>query len=599
MALAARLPLLPADAREVSDSLAIQDDGERVVFFNAAGPIFSCRSGDRVGIRLAAVTAIQQDLAGVTSVAGALGLHRTTLFRDGRNYESEGVQGLLRKPKGPQGPHKLTPRVIRRAQKMLDGGKSIRATAARVGVSYSGLRHGIERGLLTARSRKSPTTVMAPATKAGATRPSARAAEDQACEQGVAVKRTLDRALACTGKLIEAQPEFEFAEAVPGAGVLLALPALEEQGLLEVGQDVYGALRNGFFGLRSILLTFAFMALLRIKAPEQLTERAPGELGLLLGLDRAPEVKTLRRKLSELGERKLAHAFSGKLTEHWAQAEPRELALLYVDGHVRPYNGRTHTLPKLHVQQRGRPMPATKDFHVGDRRADPLLFVTAEATEGMLSTLESILLPQVRELVGPRRRITIAFDREGWSPRLFAKWKDEKFDVLTYRKGKQTTWQKRFFDLVKGKVGGRSVEYNLAEREVKLSNGLQVREMRRLCENGHQTSVITTNEKLPLLAVAHRMFSRWKQENFFRYMRHEFALDHLCTYEVESADPKRLISSPERKVLQKKLKAARAARTKLIERRLELVPGQKARVGNKMLDEEGIDELIAKRDAEI
>ena len=599
MALAARLPLLPADAREVSDSLAIQDDGERVVFFNAAGPIFSCRSGDRVGIRLAAVTAIQQDLAGVTSVAGALGLHRTTLFRDGRNYESEGVQGLLRKPKGPQGPHKLTPRVIRRAQKMLDGGKSIRATAARVGVSYSGLRHGIERGLLTARSRKSPTTVMAPATKAGATRPSARAAEDQACEQGVAVKRTLDRALACTGKLIEAQPEFEFAEAVPGAGVLLALPALEEQGLLEVGQDVYGALRNGFFGLRSILLTFAFMALLRIKAPEQLTERAPGELGLLLGLDRAPEVKTLRRKLSELGERKLAHAFSGKLTEHWAQAEPRELALLYVDGHVRPYNGRTHTLPKLHVQQRGRPMPATKDFHVGDRRADPLLFVTAEATEGMLSTLESILLPQVRELVGPRRRITIAFDREGWSPRLFAKWKDEKFDVLTYRKGKQTTWQKRFFDLVKGKVGGRSVEYNLAEREVKLSNGLQVREIRRLCENGHQTSVITTNEKLPLLAVAHRMFSRWKQENFFRYMRHEFALDHLCTYEVESADPKRLISSPERKVLQKKLKAARAARTKLIERRLELVPGQKARVGNKMLDEEGIDELIAKRDAEI
>ena len=36
------------------------------------------------------------------------------------------------------------------------------------------------------------------------------------------------------------------------------------------------------------------MALLRIRNPEQLKAHAPGELGLLLGLDRAPERKTLR-----------------------------------------------------------------------------------------------------------------------------------------------------------------------------------------------------------------------------------------------------------------------------------------------------------------
>ena len=243
---------------------------------------------------------------------------------------------------------------------------------------------------------------------------------------------------------------------------------------------------------------------------------------------------------------------------HRALGEGRaqELGLLYVDGHVRPYHGRTHTLPKLHVQQRGRPMPGTKDFHVNDRRAEPLFFVTAEATEGLLSMLDTDLLPEVRKLVGPRRRVTIAFDREGWSPKLFAKWKEEGFDVLTYRKGEQSTWQKRFFEDVKGKVGGKKVEYCLAEREVKLSNGLLVREIRRLTEDGHQTAVITTNEKLPMLQVAHRMFSRWRQENFFRYMRHEFALDHLCTYEVEPADPKRIVTSPERAALQKKLKAA-------------------------------------------
>jgi len=603
MPLLLTLPLVPPDAQIVSDSLAIHNDGEHIVFFNSGGPIFTFHVDDRVGIRLAAVTVIREKLAGVCAVARALGLHRATLFRNAERFKQGGVQGLVAKPRGPQRAHKLTPPVLRRAQKMLNDGKSIRATATSVGVTARGLRHAIGRGLLTAPSSKTavaatPVTA-SQGTAAAPSAPSARAAEDQHCESGVAVKRVMDRGLAKVGLLVEAEPEFTHAEAVPGAGVLLALPALLEQGLLDVGSTVYGSLRNGFFGLRATLLTFAFMALLRIKNPEQLTGHAPGELGHLLGLDRMPEVKTLRRKLAEMGERALAHEFSGQLATRWAKSEPDELAVLYVDGHVRPYNGRTHTLPKLHVQQRGRPMPATKDFHVGDRRAEPLLFVTAPATEGLLSMLDSILLPQVRELVGPERRITIAFDREGWSPKLFAKWKNQKFDVLTYRKGEQSTWQKRFFHAVEGDVDGNAVTYSLAERRVTLSNGLRVREIRRRSENGHQTSIITTNDTLSLFAVAHRMFSRWKQENFFRYMRHEFALDHLCTYHVEAADPERMVTEPGRKALQKKLAIARRVRNTLIGRRLDLEPGQKARIGKKRLDEDEIDALIETREAEI
>ena len=598
MPLAARLPLLPPEAQEVGDSLAILDDGERIVFFNAAGPIFSCRRDDRTGLRLGAVTVVEQRLARATAVAKALSLHRTTLFRDARRFAESGVEGLVQKRRGPKGPHALTPEVRRQAQKLLDRGDSIRATARTVGVSERGLRHAIGRGLLTAASPK-PSTGTAIDVGAVLSGPQARAAEDQSCEAGVAVKRTEERALARAGQLAEAEPVFETAEAVPGAGVLLALPALFEEGLLEVGAKVYGGLRNGFFGLRSLLLTFAFMALLRIKTPEQLSEHAPGELGLLLGLDRAPEVKTLRRKLREMGERGLARTFMRQLTERWARAAPRQLALLYVDGHVRPYHGRTHVLPKHHVQQRGRSMPGTKDYHVNDRRADPLFFVTAEATEGLLAMLDSTLLPEVRRLVGPQRRVTIAFDREGWSPKLFAKWKDEGFDVLTYRKGRQSRWQERFFSTVPGTVGREKLQYRLAERTVRLSHGLHVREIRRLTDDGHQTAVITTNEKLPLLAVAHRMFSRWRQENFFRYMRHEFALDHLCTHEVEPADPKREVAHPERTLLQKKLASARSSLARLEAKSLNMQPGGLARVGRRRLSEDEMDELLVRREEEI
>ena len=294
-----RICLLPPDAHEIGDSLAIHHDGERIVFFNAAGPIFSCHRDDRTGLRLAAVTVVKHGWAKPTAVAKALSMHRSTLFRHARRFAKSGVEGLVEKRPGPKGPHTLTPEVTRRAQKLLDRGESICATATRVGVSDRGLRHAIKRGLLTSRTSK-PTKTAAVMSTESLTGSGERASADQSCSLGVATKRETERVLASVGKIVEAEPEFEAMEGVPGAGALLALPALLQEGLLEVGTAVYGKLSNGFFGLRSILLTFAFMALLRIKTPEQLTEHAPGELGVLLGLDRVPEVKTLRRKLREM-----------------------------------------------------------------------------------------------------------------------------------------------------------------------------------------------------------------------------------------------------------------------------------------------------------
>jgi hypothetical protein len=193
--------------------------------------------------------------------------------------------------------------------------------------------------------------------------------------------------------------------------------------------------------------------------------------------------------------------------------------------------------------------------------------------------------------------VTLVFDREGWSPKSFKRWKAKDFDVLTYRKGMQSRWQRRFFQKVSGEVAGRAVSYLLSERRVKLSNGLRVREIRRLTEDGHQTAIITTNEELGTLEAAHRMFSRWRQENFFRYMEQDFDLNHLCTNAVEPADPKRMVKSPERTVLEKKRATARAKLTRLISRRVELKPGAKARVGRKMLGEDELDAAIDKQEA--
>jgi len=601
MTLQRSLAVIPPAARIVSPRLAILLTDEELVAFSASDPIYRCSRDDREGMRLAGAMLSDLKLAGVTALAAALGVSRETIYRNRKLYVEGGVEALREGPRRPKTPHKLTEPVQIRAQRCLDEGWTVSRAAKEVGLTEGALRLAISQGRLQRRFKARagrPAQDHTPVPVATSS-PSQRAHEDQTGEHGVAVKRILERALACTGKMVEAAPEFHPAEAVPGAGVLLALPALLEQGLVEVTQDVFGALRNGFFGLQSVVLTFAFMALLRIKTPEQLTNHAPGELGQLLGLDRVPEVKTLRRKLDQMGQRALARRLQQHLAARWAAAEPDELGLLYLDGHVRPYHGRKHSLPKHHVPQRGRPMPGTQDFHVNDARAEPLFVVTAAATESLLTMMEQHLLPEIRFLVGLQRRVTVVFDREGWSPASFAHWHELGFDVLTYRKGRQRCWQARFFADVEGLVDGRKVVYQLAERRVRLSNGLRVREVRRLTDTGHQTAVITTNQRLSTFDVAERMFSRWRQENFFRYMRHEFDLDHLCTYDVEPADPERLVPHPVRKKLDQRLKTAQTAVGQLVGRRGDLTPGDKLRVKGRMLDEDQVDQLLRQREDDI
>lgn len=554
MALQPRLSLLPPDYELLSPELGIARQDGQVILLNGGGPVLSFREDDKEARRLAAAVILQPGvkLASAKAVAEGLGMSRSMVFDYRRRYAEGGAAALLTRRSGPKGPHKLEGARVERAQMLLDQGESNRAVARAVGVSEGAVRVALKQGRL--RRRK-------PAQRTGkeAKGPRQRSDEDRQGQGGVAVKRHEERALAATGALSEALPLFiEPQESVAKAGVLVALPAVAAQGLYDVGQQVYGRLRNGYFGLKVVLSTLVVMALLRIKTVEQLSSHAPGEFGLVLGLDRAPEMKTLRRKLAELGAREHALEFQAAFAERWASEQPELLGFLYVDGHVRPYNGRKHSLPKTHVPRRRLCMPATTDYWVNDAFADPLFFVTAAGNEGLLASLNGTVLPEVRELVGPARRVTLVMDRECWSPKNFKDWSQKGFDVLSYRKGSYDPWPEGKFQEHQGSGSAtRPPMYRLAEQPLTLSNGLEVREVRCLTDNGHQTSVVTTRTDLSVLEVAERMFSRWQQENFFRYMRHEFGLDHLPTYDVEPADPARPVPNPAKKEKKKELDGAR------------------------------------------
>jgi len=588
------LPATPGGAQEINDVVAIVRERGQVAYFASGVPIFVHADADVVGQRIAAAELIELRLARQDELGAALGVHRSTLYRQHRKLTRDGVLGVVDGKRGPRGPHRFTAEKQQRVAQLLGTGMSIRHAAQQVGVTDGTIRHALRRGTLSAAT----AATAAPALEG----PSARSARAAQASGGLAVERHPERALARLGQLTAAPPQFTPAEGVRYGGALLALPALLALGILDAGEQTYGALQKAFYGLRAMLLILAFMALLRIRTPEQLQGHPPGELGVLLGLDRAPEVKTVRRKLWELAARRQATQFSRRLAERWVQAQADTVGLLYVDGHVRAYHGTAHTLPEAWVARRRLCMPATTDIWVNQQDAQPLFVVTTPANDDLLAMLRREILPEVRRLVG-ERRVTLVFDREGWSPKFFQEAHPQGFDVLTYRKGNYPAWPVKRFKTVPGIVDGRAVTYDLAERSREVLPGFRMREVRRRCANGHQTAILTTRTDLPIEVVAYRMFERWTQENFFRYMRQHFALDALVTYAAEPADPERTVPNPARKTVATALATARAALTEL-----EHAYGQQARANREVqrptmrgfkIAQAGLTQQMATLDAKI
>ncbi len=554
-------------------------DGHRVVL--VAGIVLCQYSvGDRMAEAHAMVSLVEQGWAEQRDVATAFGYASRTVRRFQRRFEAGGLPALARAAGYPAGRPRLPRSRERLVSRLKAEGHSNREIARRVGVSEVAIRKLLSRlgwrassaeqtrlplestanpNLSTALLPSAATSVEAAAPVASTANPNLSAPElADDCPTSFdtdPADRCLDRLFARLGLLDDAAPLFRDGGRVPRAGVLLAVPALVRSGVLDVARRVYGSIGPAFYGLRTTVVALLLLALLRIKRPEGLKEHSPVDLGRLLGLDRAPEVKTLRRKLTRLARRGGATLFGHLLAERRVAALGSALGFLYVDGHVRVYHGQ-RDIPKAHVARMRIALPATTDYWANDARGEPLFVVTADANAGMVAMLPKIL-QEARALVG-KRRITVVFDRGGWSPKLFADIVAAGFDLLTYRKGRFRRLPRRCFRKHTAVLGGQRVTYELADHDIRLLDGkLRLRQVTRLSDHGHQTPIVTSRRDLRAVEVAYRMFERWRQENFFKYLREEFALDALIDYGVEPDDATREVPNPKWAEVDAKLRAAR------------------------------------------
>lgn len=171
--------------------------------------------------------------------------------------------------------------------------------------------------------------------------------------------------------------------------MLCTLPALIANGLFEHMQKSFPSL-GGYYTMLQVITLLSYMALCRIQTVEQLQYESPGELGKLMGLDRVPEVRCLRHKLSQLSEDDAPEAWVGRLSEQWFEADPERVGTLYVDGHVRLYHGKQTELPRHYVSRQRLCLRGTTDCWVNDALGQPFFAVERPIDHGLLEALKSV-----------------------------------------------------------------------------------------------------------------------------------------------------------------------------------------------------------------
>nr|MDQ2710564.1 hypothetical protein [Actinomycetota bacterium] len=495
--------------------------------------------------------------------------------------KSSGVAGLVPEKPGPRGASKLTSDVVAQIKDRRAGGETFRSIAAAVGVSVFSIDRALS--MDTDDGAGMPAAPVAQADSRSARRaPEAvpPIAEPALPVLPAPVDRSEERAAARWGQLVAAPPVFAPAGRVPLAGLLLAMPAVEATGLLSCAGAVFGGLANGFYGLDTMLIEGVLRALAGEPRAQGATRIDPFALGRVLGLDRAPEVKTIRRKITALaathkGEELLA-AMAARHVARLDEANPDLAAVFYIDGHVRAYQG-SRRVAKTHIARLRFPAPATVETWVCDAAGDPVLVVLAEPGASLAMELRA-LLPQLRAAVGDGRRVLVGFDRGGWSPALFAHMHAAGFDVLTWRKGPAENIPPELFtDLSFLDEHGRTHSWRVGDTTVELpatDTGDELFPMRQVTlevantktgrdqhgpDSTRQIHILTTRTDLPAEQVIHRMGSRWRQENYFRYARMHFDLDSHDAYATTDDDPTRLVPNPAKKKAHRQVQAARAA----------------------------------------
>ena len=149
-------------------------------------------------------------------------------------------------------------------------------------------------------------------------------------------------------------------------GLALYFPAIKALGLVDAARQSFSLPRSVIFGVRAVTLSLLFTTLLRKPTVESAKHLCRAKFGALVGTDRTPCVKTLRRKLEVMVAQLHSADFGRRLARRRVEAAIIATRYLYVDRHMKSYSGK-RPVQQFYNSKRRLAMPGVHAYFVGDK----------------------------------------------------------------------------------------------------------------------------------------------------------------------------------------------------------------------------------------
>jgi transposase len=561
----------------------VREGNERLVFIG--GTLVSRFEVDEVVLRNVMLVELAENGGHIGKLARAFEVCEQTVRNLRRKFRLGGVEALVPQPKRPpRAKPRLNGRQRRGVERLFEGGKRPSEVVAEVEAKY-----GVKRSTVYAiwnvwKARKAERNArdeeaqrsapqqeelkIAPAVGDWEATSTVASVEDGADPLEVVgdVEAVLSEGDA-RGESSNSAPSDEpvlVADAplklgtmhdVQHAGTWLMMAIVMQLGLYGVVTRLATAQRLPVKGLRMALDATIAALSIRERCVEGVRRLATPTAGVLLRAKGAPSATWVRALLGRVAD---AHvAIQDAMTRQYLALDSAtsELAVFYLDNHMRPYTGK-HTLRKGWRMQDKCVRPGTSDYYVHDIDGRPVMRMT-EPAHGHLTEFLLPIADTLRRALGMGVQVVLAFDRGGAFPEAMAKLRDAGIHFVTYERRPYSMLAATAFEpdhIVRiGKKTYTVYENRLANLGHRRG---RVRRISVLTPDGRQINLLAVSD-LPAETLLAIMIGRWGQENSFKYGNERWGTNQLDGREVIHYPGDTVIPNPARRRLDNAIRIAR------------------------------------------
>lgn len=338
------------------------------------------------------------------------------------------------------------------------------------------------------------------------------------------------------------------------AGAMLCYPYLGLVGAEGIFATLTGGPARRYDDL-AVLGTATLGFALGVDTVEGTKHLRRAEAGPAFGLTMAPELATLRARLTALADGcdplELQRAFAAGMLS----ADPAADPVYFVDDHFVPYSG-ARPVGKDWNTKRRHAQPGRDDTLLVDARGRAVVFGSGEPT-GLVTTLPGVLA-QLRQVLGPHTPVLLAFDRGGAYPAAFTACRDAGAHWVTYRRAPlvEVTATPRTFVTTRG---GKQLTVTLADETVTITDYGPARQLSLIEHNTVVLQILTSDTTATAVDLLCWLRARWWIENFFKYAAEHNGIDTLADYRMDTAPDTHLVTNPARVAARKTVTQAEAA----------------------------------------